>query len=1059
MKDYFCHLHAHNHYSLLDGIGTDQQVVLKAVANNQIALAETNHGTCGGFFSFYKECKSNGIKPILGVEAYICDDMLYRPPKKEKGTPKIEEPKKKLNHINLLAKNANGVKNLQRLITEANVRGFYYKPRIDLECLKKYRDDIIPMSACASGLIPSLLIGNGGLTKQEADDKILQYINFFKDNFGNEFYFEVMPNEMKVQTPINMGLIELGKKHNIKIVATNDCHYIDFDDQIVHDTLLMIQSKTKVKDPNRWQFEARKLYMMTGDEMKIEFKANHRYMTGKEIDGYLSETLAIADKINIDIKYENYALPKFDLPAGVTDNLAYMKSLMQKRIEDKKIAERKEYMDRLEYEMKIIQEKGLVNYLLIVQEFIQWAHTQDIYVGPGRGSAAGSLVAYMLGITDVDPIKFGLLFERFINPERLNMPDIDSDFEHSKREAVKDHLIDKYGRENVASICTYSTLQPASCFKDVCRVYDVPFLLTNSLVKTFVTKTNLGEPATIEYIVKTNPKMTKFAKDYPEIIKIVQRLEGQYRHCSVAAGGVLITDKPITEYLSLRNSKDNIITEWDKYDIEEAKLLKMDVLGIQTLTVIKDTLKMIGKDSEWLYSLQLNDRTVLDAFTRGETDSIFQYESDGMHKILTQISDMTFDDLVAVNALYRPGSMEFIESYIRRKKGLEPVSYPFHGSDKYLHSTFGICIYQEQLMQIVSEFGGLTMGEADFLRKAKERVTDENKAKIEKLKAEIIKRKGDILRTQQVIKFIDSVGGYSFNKSHSLSYALLGYFTMYLKMYYPKEFCLSVLNGTLESNKMLLDTRRYLKMAAHLGVNVKPVDINKSFGNYSIDKKGDVRRGLLSISGIGDKAVAHIIEKRPFKWFSTYTDKVDKKTCNKTVTRTLVTVGAFDDTDPYFMLKPAAEKFLGEELKPRYFYELTKLGVFVSRNPLSYFKSLYDSGLLKHIENIYKMDLKKEMGTVAVLTKVNEKEGTITIDDGTATESLNIDKDMFSEYKDELIAGRIMALVIKKMKWRAKSKEPTINVAKIIKIFVDKKSVLGYILDRGGVLPPKEQVF
>ena len=1047
----FTHLHVHNHYSLLDGMGTNNQYIDKAKLLGMPALALTNHGTCGGFYSFYNKCTAAGVKPILGVEVYVVDDM----------TSKSKDQKQKNYHLVLLAKNANGVKNLHRLLTEANVSGFYYKPRIDLKCLQKYREDLIALSACTSGLISAPIWDTELGTKQERDTMITQRVSWFLDNFEDNFYFEVMPNEMDQQYKVNIGLIALSHKYKIPIVATNDCHYVEFDDYLAHDTLLMIQSKSTISE-KKWTFDAKKLYLMTRDEMKIEFKANHRYINPKEADQYLDTSLDIMSRIDIKLDYSKYVLPKIEIPTEfkTKDNHSYMLSLVMPKFfeitKDMSAEDKKIYKDRLDHECKIIGEKGLAGYFIIVQDFIGWAHKNDIYTGPGRGSAAGSLISYLLGITEVDPIKFGLLFERFINPERLNMPDIDSDFEHERRDDVKQYIIDKYGAHNVASIGTYSTMNPNMCFRDVCRAHEIPYVTINALAKTFKLKDNNGNDASLEYNISVNDKLKKFANKFPEVIKIISRLQGQYRHCSMAAGGVLITDGNITDYMAMRRAKDVMITEWDKYDIDGAKLLKIDVLGIQTLSIIKNTLKLIGKDIKWLYNLPLDDTKTLDLFRKGETLAVFQYESEGMSNILKRFTSLTFEDLVAVNSLYRPGSMEFMDNYVDRKYGREQTMYAFPEAEKYLKSTYGLCLYQEQLMYIVHEAGGLTLGEADILRKAKEKITDDNKAKIQKLKDKIMKLKGESMKTTKLLAFIDGVGGYSFNRSHSVCYALLGYYTMYLKAHYPKEFSLCVLNNSMGD---IDETRTYLLMAKKLGVIIDPVNINRSKDKYTITKEGHILKGLVSVKGIGDKAAIHVAKTQPFFNLEDFLKRIDKKTCNKKITTILAGIGAFDTIESYASIKLQLETILKvkpEDIHKRYFYELKHLGVFEKSNPLDLFKKMYAEDSLKRLEKIDSLQKYKEMATIAVIMDLeeltnykNEKVSTIKVCDGRASDKVIVNAGQYDKWKDKLQPGNIIMFVAKKLKYRGKSIDPIMEASSIVKIFVNKEQILRYITNRG----------
>lgn len=874
----FVHLHVHDCYSLVDGLGTPEKFITRAKDMGQTALAQTNHGTCGGFYTFYNMAKEHGIKPILGCEIYYVENSSV----KDKNEIRY--------HLVLLAKNAEGVKNLYRIVTEANINGFYSKPRVDIRSLSKYSSDLIVLSACAGGYISSpYLKDNIG----ECYKRCETLLNIF----GENLFLELEPHNLPDQIKTNYINIELAQKYGIKLVATNDAHYVHKHNEKAHSVLLLVQTESTLTK-KKWQFNVGELYLKTREEMFNTFKLNHsNYITDNQINEALDNTVLISNMIDIKLDYSKPIFPKIDIPKEYSDNHEYIKDLIRqglrtrgiKQLSETNPEKYKQYIQRLEYELGVIKDKGFIDYFLIVRDFIVWAKQNGIVVGPARGSAGGSLVSYLLNISQLDPLKYNLLFERFLNPVKIKVPDIDTDFEADRKDEVNNYIINKYGQEKVARLGAFSVRTANLAFRDVARVYEWDTKVVNEIAKKIESYTvvNNKEYKTLDENRKDNSELNAiYNRDSvsKEIFDIASELQSQPRHSSVTAGGLLITDKPITDYVSLKHSKgDVIITEWDKDMIVDAKFLKMDILGLKTLTVFKDCLNKIGKTVEWLFNIELNDPNVYKLLQDGYTAGVFQLESEGMISVLKKIKPNCFDDIIVANAIYRPGTINLIDKFVKRKYNQEPITYDFPNTEDIVGGTYGLMLFQEQVMLVMSRVTGISLAQADFLRKYLEDGDSEGKEKI--IEGIRITNK-DNPRLEQIINYIRNFGGYLFNKSHASSYSLLAYYTAYLKCYYPKDFFVALLNQYINEVDIM---KQYCYEVKKI-MPINAIDINKCCERFYYDDEG-LNIGLLSIKGIGEANAKIISDNKPYYNFYDFECKTKM---NSRVTDILVKLGAFD---------------------------------------------------------------------------------------------------------------------------------------------------------------------
>jgi len=883
----FVHLHCHTEYSLLDGANKVDKLFDRIKALKQPAVAMTDHGNMFGAVEFYREAISHGIKPIIGCEIYVAPTSRFERKGVDKG------PKEYNNHLILLAMNQQGYRNLCKLVTLGYMEGFYYKPRIDKELLRELNGGLIALSACLQGEVSQALsAGNFEKAKNAAET--------YAAIFGDRYYIEIQDNKLAEQEKVNRLLVELAQEISIPVVATNDCHYGEREDFHAHDVLLCVQTGKTVDDDNRLKLETDELYLKSADEMALGFEY---------CPGAVERTLEIADRCNVEIEFGKYHFPTFTPPREVSlddylDELAHQG--LEERLEGIIDSElRKSYADRLEYELDVIKRMQFPGYFLVVADFINYAKQNAIPVGPGRGSSAGSLVAYALRITDLDPIRHVLLFERFLNPERRSMPDIDVDFCIRGRAQVIQYVKDKYGADRVAQIATFGTLKAKAAIRDVGRALGFSFAETDMIAKLIpAPKQGFDYPLTES--MKMEPRLPELMKSDPRVKTLIEhalRLEGLVRHASTHAAGVVLSNLPLVDYLPLFVDKDGgIVTQFDMNCVEKIGLVKFDFLGLKTLTLIHDCLKLIdvtrGEKID-LNRLALDDKRTYQTLCNGNTTGVFQLESGGIREMTVKIRPNCFEDLVAILALYRPGPLDsgMAEEYIKRKLGKEKIKYLHPLLEPILKDTYGVIVYQEQVMQIAQVLAGYTMGDADFLRRAMgKKDPEEMAAQRERFVAGARDKKIDDKRAGEIFDQMETFARYGFNKSHSAAYALVSYQTAYLKTHYPIEFM-----ATLMTSEMG-DTDKVIKNLAECrskDIEVLAPDINESRADFTpVGNK--IRFGLAAVKNVGEKAVEVILESRtqdgPFESLFDFCRRVDMTAVNRRVIESLIKCGAFDST-------------------------------------------------------------------------------------------------------------------------------------------------------------------
>lgn len=868
----FTHLHLHTEYSLLDGMNKIEELAPRIKELGMDAVAVTDHGNMYGVMEFYETMKKAGIKPIIGVEVYIAPNGIE---KKEKDEERF--------HLILLAKSLKGYKNLTKIVTESYIKGFYYKPRIDFEILKKYNEDIIAMTACLQGEISAKAL-RGDL--QEVKKALYKYL----DIFGKEnFFIEVQNHGLEEEWRVIEVAKTLRDTEGVKLVATNDAHYLRKEDAHAHDILLCVQTLRPFDDPERMRFPSEEFYVKSEEEMLSTFKGLEEAVYNTEL---------IKEMCNIEFDFSSYHLPvyKKDENWDPSKNKEYLEELTFKGLKEKYGDKANEVTERARYELDIIEKMGFTDYFLIVQDFINYARTNDIPVGPGRGSAAGSIVSYALGITEIDPIKYNLFFERFLNPERISMPDIDVDFGDRGRDAVIEYVRKKYGESHVAQIATFGKMEARQVVRDVGRALKFSYQETDKIAKLIPQGLKLKEA------LQTLPDLRKLYEDerYKELFDVALKLEGVVRNFSTHAAGVVIGDAPLTEYLPLQTDKDNaVITQFDKDVVEHIGLLKMDFLGIKNLTIIQDTVNMLkAKGIEIdITKIPEDDKETFDMLKRGDSVGVFQLESAGMRRVLKGVQPDSIEDLTAVVALYRPGTIKAggIEEYINRKSGKTKVTYPHPKLEPILQNTYGIIVYQEQVMQIANVLAGYTMAEADTLRKAiGKKIPEIMKAQRDVFVQKSVANGVDKGVAEKIFDLIEFFAGYGFNKSHAVSYATLAYRTAYLKAHFPKEYFTAILNSYIGNEDK---TRETLLEAISKGIPVYPPDINKSDAIFKVEGSG-IRFGFLGIKNVGEAAINEVIKERiangPFSSFKDFERRTSSFKVNKKVVESLIKAGCFD---------------------------------------------------------------------------------------------------------------------------------------------------------------------
>lgn len=884
MSKDFAHLHVHTEYSLLDGFSRVKNLISRAKELNMSSVAITDHGCMFGVIDFYKEAKKQGIKPIIGCEVYTAPRSLR---------DKDPNYDKRQGHLILLAKNMDGYKNLIKMVSTSYVEGFYYKPRVDIDELKKYSDGIIALSACLAGDISQALMDRN---YEKAKNIALQYRDIFGE--GN-FYLEIQDHGLPEQKEVNAALVKLSKEINIPLVATNDIHYVNKEDSKIHDVLMCIQMGKTVNDPNRMRFGSDEFYLKSREEMEELFP-----YAPEAIDN----TVKIAEMCNIEFDFNTIHLPKYDVPEGYTPD-TYLRELCFKGLEERYDNPSQEIIDRLNYELGVIEKMGYVEYFLITWDFINFSKENNIMVGPGRGSAAGSIVAYTLKITDIDPIKYSLLFERFLNPERVSMPDIDIDFCYERREEVIDYVKRKYGEDHVAQIITFGTMGAKAAIRDVGRVLDIPYNKVDKIAKEIPFALGM----TIDKALETNPTLRDLYqqdRETREVIDISKRIEGMLRHASTHAAGVVISKNPVDEYVPLYKHQDAITTQFTMTTLEELGLLKMDFLGLRTLTVIRDALNLIEKNHNRkidFSKMDYDDPKVFELLSSGNTLGVFQLESAGMRVFMKQLKPDNFEDIVAGISLYRPGPMDSIPTYIENKTNPQNVTYLHEKLKPIMEVTYGCLVYQEQVMQVVRELGGYTYGRSDLVRRAmgkkKMDVMEEERRYFvygkedENGNIEIAGciRNGvpeDI--ANQIFDDMIDFAKYAFNKSHAAAYGVVAYQTAYLKYYYAAEFMAAMLTSVMDISTKVAE---YVYSCRSMGIEILPPDINEGESGFSA-KGNSIRYGLTAIKNVGKNIIDGIVEER--EKHGKYTDLEDFITrtanlgVNKRAIENFIKAGAFD---------------------------------------------------------------------------------------------------------------------------------------------------------------------
>ncbi|MFZ7104673.1 MAG: DNA polymerase III subunit alpha [Peptococcaceae bacterium] len=874
MNNPFIHLHVHSSFSLLDGACRLDKLIEEAKAQNMPALAITDHGVMYGVIDFYKACKKAGIKPIIGCEVYVAPNSRFAK------RPNMDDSPY---HLVLLAKNDKGYKNLIKLVSLAWLEGFYYKPRVDKEILAQYSEGLIALSACLAGEIPSLLMNN---KYEEAKDSALWHRQVF--GTGN-FYLELQNHGLKEQMPVNTQLAKISEETGIPLIATNDVHYVTAADAKVQDVLMCIQTGKILTDENRMKFETQEFYLKSWEEMNLALG---------EYQEALANTLKIADRCEVDFTFGDNHMPLFQTPEGFTLE-TYLDELCAKGLKERYGEPVQEAHERLEFELQIIKQMGYAGYFLIVWDFIHFARKQGIYVGPGRGSAAGSLVSYTLGITDIDPLKYDLLFERFLNPERVSMPDIDIDFCYERRGEVIDYVIGKYGTDRVSQIITFGTMAARGAIRDVGRVMNIPLGLVDKVAKLIPNELGI----TIQKALEVTSELRELMEENPQIKELVytaMALEGMPRHAGTHAAGVVISQEPLDHYLPLQKTSDGgVTTQFAKENVEEIGLLKMDLLGLRTLTVINNAVDLI-KDSKGIETdfsqIDLDDPKTYEMLSKSDSIGVFQLESSGLRAILKDLQPGHFEDIIALVALYRPGPLGsgMVEDFIARKHGKKAIEYLHPGLEPILKPTYGIILYQEQVMRIASDLAGFTLGQADLLRRAMGKKKPEI---IAGLKEEFINgaRKHDVEPriAGKIFELIEYFAGYGFNKSHSAAYALLTFQTAYLKAHFPVEFMAALLTSVMESSDRV---PFYIAECQRMGIKVLPPDINESRENFIV-RDGNIRFGLAAVKNVGKGAIQAILAARdqegPFQSLQEFCKRIDLSQVNRRVMESLIRCGAF----------------------------------------------------------------------------------------------------------------------------------------------------------------------
>ena len=879
----FAHLHVHTEYSLLDGSNKINEYVARVKELGMNSAAITDHGVMFGCIDFYRAAKAAGIKPILGCEVYVAPGSRF--------DREIGQAEDRYYHLVLLAENNHGYENLMKIVSKAFVDGFYYKPRVDMDLLQEYHEGIIALSACLAGEVAKNITRG---MYEEAKSAALRYEKIFGK--GN-FFLELQDHGIPQQQRVNQQLLRMSQETGIALVATNDVHYTYDTDAEAHDILLCVQTRKLLSDENRMRYEGGQYYVKSPEEMAELFPY---------IPEALENTQKIADRCEVEIEFGVTKLPKFDVPAPYT-SWEYLNKLCYDGLKERYSGDLTELEKRLEYELGVIKTMGYVDYFLIVWDFIRFARDHDIMVGPGRGSAAGSLVSYTLGITKLDPIKYNLLFERFLNPERVSMPDIDVDFCFERRQEVIDYVVEKYGKDRVVQIVTFGTMAARGVIRDVGRVMDLPYAQCDAIAKMIPEELNI----TIDKALKMNPELKNLYTTDEMVKKLIdmsRRLEGLPRHTSMHAAGVVISQKSVDEYVPLARASDgSIVTQFTMTTLEELGLLKMDFLGLRTLTVIQKAVKLIEKNkgiSLDMDHVDYNDKAVYDMLGAGKTEGVFQLESAGMTSFMKELKPESLEDVIAGISLYRPGPMDFIPQYIEGKNNPDSIHFLCPQLEPILSATYGCIVYQEQVMQIVRSLGGYTLGRSDLVRRA---MSKKKAAVMEKERQNFVYGNeeegvpGCINRgiseevANKIYEQMMDFAKYAFNKSHAAAYAVVAYQTAYLKCHFPVEFMAALMTSVIDNPPKVAD---YILSCRRMGIAILPPDINKGDSTFSVDG-GGIRYGLSAIKSIGKPVIESIVAERnqrgSFTSLRDFIERMTGKDVNKKAIENFIKAGAFDE--------------------------------------------------------------------------------------------------------------------------------------------------------------------
>ena len=989
----FAHLHVHTEYSLLDGSNKIKECVARVKELGMDSVAITDHGVMFGVIDFYRAAKAEGIKPILGCEVYVAPGSRFD---KEPGV----RGEDRYYHLVLLAENDQGYHNLMKIVSRGFTEGYYYKPRVDMEVLREFHEGIIALSACLAGEVQKNVLRG---MYEEGKAAALRYQEIFGE--GN-FFLELQDHGMQEQKQVNQSLLRMSQETRIPLVATNDVHYTYAEDEKPHDMLLCIQTGKKLADEDRMRYEGGQYYIKSEEEMKGLFP----YALEA-----LENTQKIADRCNVEIEFGVTKLPKYDVPEGYT-SWEYLNKLCYEGLKKRYPDGDDSLKERLEYELSVIKSMGYVDYFLIVWDFIKYAKDHGIMVGPGRGSAAGSIVSYCLEITSIDPIKYQLLFERFLNPERVSMPDIDVDFCFERRQEVIDYVVRKYGSDRVVQIVTFGTMAARGVIRDVGRVMDLPYAFVDSIAKMVPTELNM----TLDRALTMNQELKKLYQEdaqVQELIDMSRRLEGLPRHTSMHAAGVVISQKSVDEYVPLSLGSDgSVTTQFTMTTLEELGLLKMDFLGLRTLTVIQDAAKLAEKSSGKVIdmgAIDYNDKKVLDSIGSGKTEGVFQLESGGMKNFMKELKPQNLEDIIAGISLYRPGPMDFIPQYIKGKTHPEEITYDCPQLEPILEPTYGCIVYQEQVMQIVRDLAGYTLGRSDLLRRA------------------MSKKKGDVMQKERqnfvygnkeegvpgciangidektANKIYDEMidfAKYAFNKSHAAAYAVVAYQTAWLKYYYPVEFMAALMTSVIDNPGKVSE---YIYTCKQMGIAVLPPDINKGEGNFSVDN-GNIRYGLAAIKSIGKPVIHAILEERkaggPFKTLKDFIERLSSREVNKRTIESFIKSGAFDSlggTRKQFMMvyvkildqvnqerkysmtgQMSLFDMVSDEQKSEFDIPLPDVGEYEKETKLAFEKEVVGVYLTGHPLEDYAEKWKKNISKTTLDFQVDEETGHAKVYDG-----------------------------------------------------------------------------